>query len=114
MSEELFASVYVDQCITPILAELLKKRGIDALSCHTIGFVHKNDEEQLNNSIARGRVFITRDKKDFYKVMPLPHKGIIIIQPMMTNKQLSLITEKIVTILNTYTKDEFENLTIFV
>ena len=115
MNEKIFASVYLDECIPPILAELLNKEGWIATSAIWAKTNGKTDSEQLYEAIKRKSVLVTADKKTFLKkVTGIEHKGIIIIHHTVSLDNSSKIASKISQFLNHYTYDEFENLVLFI
>ena len=44
---------YTDEDISPKVAEILRKRGIDAVSAHDIGMAGASDEDQLAEAVSR-------------------------------------------------------------
>ena len=113
--EILFASVYIDECIAPLLADLLKKEGWDAISAHHIGFLGKDDMTQLLRAIQLDKVFITSDKKDFFNLAKsVSNKGIILVSRHIKLDNCAIFAKNISKLLNRYTKEEFTNLLLWV
>ena len=44
---------YLDEEISPRVAEILRKRGVDAVSAHDIGKVGASDEDQFAEAVSR-------------------------------------------------------------
>ena len=115
MSERLFASVYIDECIPYILAGLLKKEGWSVTSVFDEGTVGEKDIDQLMEAVKRQSVFVTTDKRTFLKeTKGQSHKGIIIIQRTVALDNLAAVQKKISELLNRYTADEFENVVFYI
>jgi len=76
---------YQDEDISPKVAEILRKSGIDALSAHETGMLGASDEEQLSFGASVGRTLVTRNRDDFITLTVQffealkPHKGLIIV-----------------------------------
>jgi hypothetical protein len=56
---------YLDEDISPKVAEILRKRGIDAVSAHEIGMAGASDEEQFAEAVSRNAAMVTRNRNDF-------------------------------------------------
>ncbi|MDP4012114.1 MAG: DUF5615 family PIN-like protein [Candidatus Nanoarchaeia archaeon] len=74
-------TIYVDECLSRLIVNLLRKEGANAIYATDIGMNGKNDEEQLIFAKQKSYILITNDKKDFSKIAKkfTDHKGIIII-----------------------------------
>lgn len=57
--------LYLDEHLPPLLAHMLRDRGIDCLTTQEAGNIGIPDEAQLTYATSRGRVLITFDRKDF-------------------------------------------------
>jgi hypothetical protein len=81
--------LYTDEDIDPDLAELLKRQGYDALSCHAAGNQNKglSDEWQLSYATSQRRAilvyniahYIARDAD--WRARSQEHYGIILTDP---------------------------------
>ncbi len=56
---------YIDEDISPKVAEILRKRGIDAVSAHEIGMAGASDEDQSAEAVSRRCAIVTRNRDDF-------------------------------------------------
>ena len=55
----------MDEDLSPKIAEILKKYGVNAISAHGVGLIQVSDLEQLEYATAHARCFITRNRDDF-------------------------------------------------
>ena len=56
---------YLDEDISPKIAEILRNNGVDAVSAHEAGMLEASDEEQLTYAASDGRAMVTRNRDDF-------------------------------------------------
>ena len=76
---------YLDEDLSPKIADILRKKGVDALSTHEIGTLEASDLQQLEFAVKEGRCLVTRNRDDFVKLTlrffndQRPHHGILII-----------------------------------
>jgi hypothetical protein len=76
---------YLDEDISPRVAEILRKAGIDAVSAHDAGLVGASDEEQFAEAVARKAALITRNRDDFIALTVRayenlsPHHGLVVV-----------------------------------
>jgi len=73
--------IYLDEDVRPLLAEVLRSKGYDAVSCVERGFFGLSDKEQLNIAIKERRAILTHNIKDFvqlHKKLEGAHFGIIL------------------------------------
>ena len=73
--------IYLDEDVRPLLAEVLRSRGYDVVSCVERGFFGLSDKEQLNIAIKERRAILTHNIKDFvqlHKKLEGAHFGIIL------------------------------------
>jgi len=70
--------LYLDENLSPRVAEQLRRRGIDAVSARDVALLGKPDLVQLATAIEMGRVFVTSDA-DFLQMVAagLEHPGIV-------------------------------------
>ena len=78
---------YLDEDLSPRIAENLRKRGIDALSAHDVGNVQLSDREQLAYAAREGRCLVSRTARHFVVLSQEAiarqeaHAGIILCSP---------------------------------
>jgi len=73
--------LYLDEDVRPLLAEIMRGRGYDVVSCVEKGALGLTDEEQLKIAIKAKRAFLTHNIKDFvrlHKKLDGSHFGIIL------------------------------------
>ena len=77
--------LYLDEDISPKVSEILRKKGMDAVSAHDADMLQMSDEEQLTFAADDGRVMVTRNRNDFITLTVQffedlkPHNGLIIV-----------------------------------
>ncbi len=73
---------HLDESVTSLIAEALRRRGIDVTTTADAGLLSASDDEQLAHALAAGRVLVTRDH-DFLVLArrDARHAGIVYWQP---------------------------------
>jgi hypothetical protein len=56
--DELFAKIYIDECISPLLAKVLRGKGFDAISSYEIKAIGLKDDEQLLIAMCRVMTYV--------------------------------------------------------
>ncbi len=90
---------YLDEDLSPRIAESLRKRGIDALSAHDVGNVQLSDREQLAYAAREGRCLVTRNARHFVVLSQEaiarqePHAGIILCSPSLRGSEVRGIVD---------------------
>ncbi len=70
--------LYLDENLSPRIAEQLHRRGVDAVSVHELGLTGHSDSNHLERAVALGYVLVTADT-DFLKMARdnPEHRGIV-------------------------------------
>ncbi len=94
---------YLDEDLSPKVADILRKNGVDALSAHEIGAVEASDLRQLEFAGKEKRCLVTRNRDDFIKLTlrffndHRPHHGILIIPHTIPGDQFSRMAARMKT-----------------
>ena len=99
--------LYLDEDISPKVADILRKSGMDVLSAHETGMLGASDVEQLSYAAAEGRALVTRNRDDFITLTVQffealkQHKGLIIVPHTIPGSDFS----KLATLLVKYSEN---------
>ena len=104
--------MYLDEDISSKVAEILRKKGMDAVSAHETGMLEASDDEQLAFAASEGRTMVTRNRDDYITLSVQffedlkPHKGLIIVPHTIPGSEFS----KLATLLIKFSKERPEGL----
>lgn len=105
---EAVISLYLDENLSPKIAQQLRRRGVDAISVHELGLTGDSDANHLNRASAMGYVLVTADT-DFLIMATegIPHAGII----FGTQEYLSIgdWVNRLELVVAVYTSDDMQN-----
>ncbi len=83
----IFASLYMDEDMSALVARLLRSRGLDVTTVPEQSTLGKTDSEQLEFAASLGRCLVTHNRVDFERLHlqfieeGREHCGIIVVPP---------------------------------
>jgi predicted nuclease of predicted toxin-antitoxin system len=104
---------YLHEGLSPKIAEILRRKGVDAVSAHEVGNLEISDQEQLEFAASQGRCMVTRNRDDFVQLTVdffqayRPHAGLLIIPYSMVASRFNVIADR----LKAYANDHPQGLT---
>jgi hypothetical protein len=107
----LFFSLYLDEDVDVLVADLVQARGFDVVTTVGEGRLHQDDEAQLAFATAEQRVLLTHNRVHFeelatqYFAAGRSHAGIIIA----VRRSPYEIAHRILVLLDQVTADEMQN-----
>ena len=109
---------YLDEDLSPKIAEILRKHRIDAVSAHEVGMLQAADIEQIERASSEGRCLVTRNRNDFIRLTVQlfnehrPHNGVLIIPHTFPGDKFSVIAKAIIKYNSKHPEDSLEAYTI--
>lgn len=109
---------YLDEDLSPKIAEILRKHHVDAISAHEIGMLQATDLEQLERASSEGRCLVTRNRNDFIRLTVQffnehrLHCGVLIIPHTLPGDKFSAIAKAIMKYHSKHSEDTLEAYTI--
>ena len=113
--------LYLDEMISPRVAEGLRRRGHDVVAAAERGALGRSDPHQLAVAIQERRALVTFDVRDFSAlakaaaVAGIEHWGIVLVSPARFSRAGigDLVTALDVLLSRTATPDAMKNRTVF-
>ena len=99
---------YLDADLSPKIAELLRRRGFDAVSAFELQKAQSSDQEQLDLATREGRCLVTMNARDFIALShgairrQVPHAGMILCPPSLRGSEYRAIAEALIRVANLY------------
>ena len=59
-----FISLYLDEDVNVLVADLLKARGFDAITAREAGKLNATDAEQFTYAVSQARTLVTHNRTD--------------------------------------------------
>ena len=100
--------VYLDEDLSPAIAELLRRYGIDATSAQEVGNVQLDDRAQLAYATQEGRAIVTANVVDFLDLAHeavasnAEHAGIVLVPSSFRGDEFQAIADGIFEALKPY------------
>jgi predicted nuclease of predicted toxin-antitoxin system len=107
----IFASLYMDEDMSALVATLLRSRGLDVTTVPEQSTLGKTDSEQLEFAASLGRCLVTHNRVDFERLHlqfieeGREHCGIIVV-PQKTAYE---VVQRVGVLVNTLTVDSINN-----
>jgi len=100
--------VYLDEDLSPVIAALLQKRGIDATTAYEVGNVQLDDRAQLAYAAREGRAIVTANVVDFIELAHdavatnTEHAGIVLVPSSFRGDEFQAVADSIVEAVKPY------------
>ena len=89
--------LYLDEDLSPVIAQILRGRGVDTVSAHEAGMIGASDHEQLDHAAGEHRALVTRNAREFRILADRrvhaqqPHAGIVVCSPSVRGSEVAEI-----------------------
>lgn len=93
--------VYLDEDLSPIIARILRDKGVDAISAHEVGKVQLDDRAQLTEATRDGRAIVTANVIDFLTLAHdavarnAEHAGIVLVPSSFRGDEFQAIADAV-------------------
>jgi uncharacterized protein DUF5615 len=111
--------IYLDEDLSPKIAELLRQRGVDATTAHEVGNTQLDDSAQLRYATREGRAIVTGNIVDFIQLAHeavatnTDHGGIVLVPSRVRGDEFAAIAHAISDALGPY-PDGLEGLVVHI
>ena len=92
---------YLDENLSPRIAEILRGRGLDAVSAHEVGNTRLDDRSQLRYAAGAHRAIVTGNIRDFTELSGefiaanLEHAGIVLVPRTFRTEDFAAIADAV-------------------
>lgn len=99
---------YLDENLSPHIAEILRGRGLDVVSAHEVGNTQLDDRAQMRYAAREGRAIVTADIADFTELAGefiaanLPHAGVVLVTSTFGTDEFSAIADAVEQVARAY------------
>jgi hypothetical protein len=113
---KLFASLYLDEDVSVLIADILRARGFDVTTVRDENMLGRKDAEQLEKAISLQRCLFTHNRIHYEELHRKAiaegekHFGIII----GSRRNVYELARRLAVLLNTLTADEIENQLLYI
>jgi uncharacterized protein DUF5615 len=93
--------LYLDEDLSPRIADLLRRHGIDTTSAHDVGNIQVSDRAQLEHATREGRALVTANVVDFIHLAHeavatnTQHGGIVLVPPSFRRDEFQAIAHAV-------------------
>lgn len=111
--------VYLDEDLSPSIAELLRHRGLDATSAQEVGNTQLDDRSQLEYATREGRAIVTANVVDFIQLAReavatnTEHGGIVLVPSSFRGDEFQVIADAIFDALKPY-REGLEGVVLYI
>ncbi|QYX32267.1 DUF5615 family PIN-like protein [Sphaerospermopsis torques-reginae] len=108
---KIFISLYLDEDVNVLVADLLQARGFDVTTTRDAGKLHATDVEQLAYAVSQTRTLVTHNRTDFEELVQSyfnsgqMHYGVI----FAVRRSPQEMVQRLLVILNQVTWEEMQN-----
>ena len=103
--------VYLDEDLSPAIADILRRNGLDAIGAHEAGTVQLDDRAQLSYATREGRAIVTANVVDFIELAHeavatnTEHAGIVLVPSSFRGDEFQAIADAILGAVKPYPDD---------
>jgi len=111
--------VYLDEDLSPVIAELVRQQGLDATSALDVGNMQLDDRSQLAYATQQGRAIVTANVADFIELAHeavatnSEHAGIVLVPSSFRGDEFQAIADAIFEALEPYS-DGLRGLVLYI